>query len=75
MEKNFNNTRPLMYGKIIEFNGESGKIINQNGDIYIFSKRDLKDKNIKIGDVVSYRINYIKIGAEILTVVKFIKKI
>lgn len=42
------------YGKVLVYDGYVGNIIDKDGIKYIFTNRDLKDKNIVEGDFVSF---------------------
>ena len=42
------------YGKVLVYDGYVGNIIDSDGIKYIFTTKDLKDKNIVEGDFVSF---------------------
>lgn len=42
------------YGKVLVYDGYVGNIIDSDGIKYIFTNKDLKDKNIVEGDFVSF---------------------
>lgn len=68
MEKTFNNYRSIILGKILEFDGEDGKIVYDKGVIR-FNRRNIKDfdenDNLQKGDVVSFRIKGSVFGNEV----------
>lgn len=44
----------MKHGKILSYDEYIGNIIDEQGTIYIFTTKDLKQKNIKEGDLVSF---------------------
>ena len=59
-------------GKIFKYDGEAGIIISKK-DEYIFSKKDLKDKNINENDLVNFYSNTLPFGKEKVLIAKNIK--
>ena len=47
-------------GKIINYNGSSGLIIDNNGEKYILSKNNILYSNPQNGDVVTFRVEKFK---------------
>ncbi len=50
----------MKYGKILDFNGSSGRIIDENGNKYILSYQNILYENAKIGDLVKFKIETFK---------------
>ena len=50
----------MKYGKILDFNGSSGRIIDENGNKYILSYQNILYDNAKIGDLVKFKIETFK---------------
>lgn len=50
----------MKYGKIIDFNGSSGFIIDENGTKYILLYQNILYDNAKIGDYVKFKIELFK---------------
>ena len=76
MENNiYNNFSDLKYGKVLSFDGEAGIIVTGDKEI-IFFKKDLSNNidDLVKGDVVTFRINHLPFGDEVVQVAKFIKK-
>ncbi len=76
MEKSFDVVKKQQYGKILDFDGEDGTIVYNDGlisfnkgDIYNF---DNQDNILKKGDIVSFKINKSIFGGEIENIAKFI---
>ena len=44
----------MAIGKVIEYDGFAGKIIDEKGKIFIFTNNDLKDKNITVNSLVRF---------------------
>lgn len=47
-------------GKIINYNGSSGLIIDNNGEKYILSKNNILYSNPQNGDVVTFKVEKFK---------------
>lgn len=71
----YNNFSDLKYGKVFSFDGEAGIIVTGDEEV-IFSKKDLSNNidDLVKGDVVTFRINHLPFGDEVVQVAKFIKK-
>lgn len=71
----YNNFNDLKYGKIFSFDGEAGIIATGDEEV-IFSRKDIYNKadDLVEGDVVTFRINHLPLGDEVVQVAKFIKK-
>ena len=46
----------MKYGKIIDYNGSSGQIIDESGNKYILSYQNILYDNAKNGDLVQFKI-------------------
>ena len=44
------------YGKVLIYDGYVGNIIDDKGVKYIFTNRDVKDKSVVEGDLVSFNV-------------------
>ena len=71
----YNNFSDVKYGKVLIFDGEAGIIVTGDEEV-IFSKKDLNNNidDLVKGDVVTFRINHLPFGDEVVQVAKFIKK-
>lgn len=71
----YNNFSDVKYGKVLSFDGEAGIIVTGDEEV-IFSKKDLNNNidDLVKGDVVTFRINHLPFGDEVVQVAKFIKK-
>ena len=74
MQEKYNGLSKPSYGKVLSFDGESGKVIDEKGKTYAFNKNDVKEK-ISKGDMVYFRINHIPFAGDIIEVAKFLKKL
>ena len=71
---NFNNYSREQFGKIFSFDGEAGIIVTENNE-YPFSIKDVYNKDDLVkGDIVTFRVNHLPFGNEVIDVAKFIKK-
>ena len=46
----------MKYGKIIDYNGSSGQIVDEAGNKYILSYQNILYDNAKNGDLVQFKI-------------------
>ena len=71
----YNNFSDVKYGKVLSFDGEAGIIVTGDEEV-IFSKKYLNNNidDLVKGDVVTFRINHLPFGDEVVQVAKFIKK-
>lgn len=74
MDNNFNNYSAKIYGKILDFDGEAG-IIATTDNKYPFSVKDIKNNDdLAIGDIITFRVNRLPFGNEVIDIAKFITK-
>ncbi len=74
MNNGYNIYNSEQIGKVLNFDGEAGTIITDTGQ-YTFSKKDISNDNfLEKGDVVTFRINNITFGNEVMKLAKFVKK-
>ena len=74
MDNIFNNYNNEQLGKIYDFDGEAGIIVTDNKE-YNFSKKDIVgDYDLDKGDIVTFRINHLPFGNEVISLAKFIKR-
>ena len=50
----------MNYGKIVEFDGNTGSIIDLNGDNYLLLSHELKDKKLNLNDYVLFKAEAFK---------------
>lgn len=62
-------------GKIIEFDGFSGQLIDKEGNKHIFSNDDIISKDLKLNDIVTFDSELFKTIEVEVNVAKFVKKI
>ena len=61
-------------GKIIEFDGMSGTLVDRDKNEYIFTHGDLENKDLKVGDIVVFEKELFKTIDVQLNLARFIKK-
>jgi len=61
-------------GKIIEFDGFSGTVIDSDKTRYIFSNDDLLSKDIKVNDIVTFEGESFKTVEVEINIARFVKK-
>lgn len=61
-------------GKVLFFDGTSGKIIDEFGKKYAFSKNDI-NSNINKNDLVYFKVNHIPFAGSFIEVAKFVEKL
>ena len=61
-------------GKIIEFDGYSGELIDKEGIRHVFTKDDLMSKSINVEDIVYFDSQLFKTVEVEMFLAKFIKK-
>ena len=61
-------------GKIIEFDGLGGALIDKNNVRHIFSNDDLIEKNIKVNDIVYFESELLKTVDVKIYIARFISK-
>ena len=62
-------------GKVIDYNGVSGFIIDKNNIKYIFTTKDLIDSDIKSGDLVHFEPELYKTVEITLHLARLISKV
>lgn len=62
-------------GKIVNYNGSSGFIINDNGKKYILSKNNILYPNPKNGDIVTFKVESFKTIEINETIAIFVQKL
>ena len=62
-------------GKVIDYNGVSGFIVDENKTKYIFTTKDLMDKSIQTGDIVHFEPELYKTVEIKLNLARFISKV
>ena len=62
-------------GKIIEFDGMSGTLVDRDRNEYIFTYGDLESKDLKVGDIVVFEKEVYKTIDVEINLARFIKKI
>lgn len=62
-------------GKIIEFDGYHGTLIDENNNEHIFSKDDLITKEVNIHDIVSFESEIFKTVDIELHIARFVRTI
>ncbi len=74
MDNIYNNFNKEQFGKIYDYDGEAGIIVTDNEE-YNFSKKDIVgDYDLTKGDIVTFRINHLPFGNEVIYLAKFIKR-
>ena len=61
-------------GKITEFDGFSGALINREGVKYIFSNDDLISTDLKVNDIVVFESELYKTVEVEINIARFVKK-
>lgn len=61
-------------GKIVEFDGYSGELIDKEGIRHVFTKDDLMSKSINVEDIVYFDSQLFKTVEVEMFLAKFIKK-
>lgn len=61
-------------GKITEFDGFSGVLINREGVKYIFSNDDLISTDLKVNDIVVFESELYKTVEVEINIARFVKK-
>ena len=65
----------MNYGKIVEFDGNTGSIIDLNGDNYLLLSHELKDKKLNLNDYVIFTAEEFKPPEINENVARFVKKL
>ena len=65
----------MNYGKIVEFDGNTGSIIDLNGDNYLLLSHELKDKKLNLNDYVIFKAEEFKTPEINENVARFVKKL
>ena len=61
-------------GKIIEYNGVNGVVIDKENTKYIFTSKDLVSKDIKVSDIVFFEKELFKTVEVEINLARFIEK-
>lgn len=61
-------------GKIIEFDGFSGTLINKEGIKHVFSNADLISTDLKVNDLVTFESELYKTVEVEVNIARFVKK-
>ena len=61
-------------GKIVEFDGCSGELVDKDGKIHVFTKDDLTGGTVETGDVVQFDSELFKTVEIEMLVARFVKK-
>ena len=61
-------------GKIIEFDGFSGAIVDKEGIKYIFSNNDLLENSLKINDIVCFEGELFQTVDVKIYIARFVRK-
>lgn len=61
-------------GKVIEYNGVNGFIVDRDNTRYIFTSKDLVDKDIKVNDVVVFEKELFKTVEVEINLARFITR-
>ena len=65
----------MNYGKIVEFDGNTGSIIDLNSDNYLLLSHELKDKKLNLNDYVIFKAEEFKTPEINENVARFVKKL
>lgn len=65
----------INYGKVMNYNGSSGYIIDKDGNKYILLCQNITSKDIKNGDYVTFKIETYKTVEITELLATFVKKI
>ena len=65
----------MNYGKIVEFDGNTGSITDINGENHLLLQHELKDKSLKENDSVIFKAEEFKTPEINENVARFVKKL
>lgn len=65
----------MLIGKVLEYDGRSGIIIDENANKYLLLNQDIYDEDIKTGDYVKFEKEVFKKTYEDSLIARYVKKI
>lgn len=61
-------------GKVVDYNGVNGFIVDKGNTRYIFTNKDLVSKDVKVNDIVAFESELFKTVEVELHLARFIEK-